>query len=107
MSFSLATSKILSFCLILGNVIMMCLSVFLLGYTFWGLYGLPGLLGSLFPLTDWGRSSSLFVQISFQFLALVLLLWHPYDLDVGTFKVVPEVPKPVLIVLNFRFLILF
>ena len=35
-SFSLAASKIFSFCVILGNVIMMCLGVFLLGSNFSG-----------------------------------------------------------------------
>ena len=35
-SFSLAASKILSLSLILGNVIMMCLGVFLLGSSFLG-----------------------------------------------------------------------
>ena len=53
-SLSLAASKILSFCLILGNVIMMCLGVFLLGRdpASLGLSELPGLPGSLFPLPD-------------------------------------------------------
>ena len=32
---------------------------------------------------------------------------HPYDSDVGTFKVVPEVPKPLLIFLIYYFFILF
>ena len=43
--------------------------------------------------------------MSFQFLALVLLLWHPYDSDVGTFKDVLEVPKPLLIFLNCFFIL--
>uniref|UniRef100_K9IGT3 Uncharacterized protein n=1 Tax=Desmodus rotundus TaxID=9430 RepID=K9IGT3_DESRO len=33
--------------------------------------------------------------------------WHPYDSDDGTFQVVPEVPKPLLIFLNSCFFILF
>ena len=33
--------------------------------------------------------------------------WHPYDLGVGTFGDVPEVPKPILVFLNFFFFILF
>ena len=33
--------------------------------------------------------------------------WHPCDSDVGMFKVVPEVPKPLLIFLNSCFFILF
>ena len=76
-SFSLAASKILSLFLILGNVIMMCFHVFLLGPTSLGLSEIPRLPGSLFPLTDWESSPSLFVQISFQFLALPLLLLVP------------------------------
>ena len=51
-SFSLAACKILSLSLILVNVIMMCLGVFLLGSTSLGLFELPGLPGSLFPLPD-------------------------------------------------------
>ena len=76
-SFSLDAFKILSLSLILGNVIMMCLSVVLLGPTSLGLSELPGLPGSLFPLPDWGSSPSLFFQISFEFLILVLLLLIP------------------------------
>ena len=68
--------------------------------------GLSELPGCLFPLSGWGSSPLLFFKISFQFLGLPLLL-HPYDLDVGTFKVVPEVPKPLLIFLSSCFFILF
>ena len=61
---------------------MMALVCSSLGPTFLGLSELPGLLGSLFPLPDWGSSPSLFVQVSFQFLAAVLLflapLWFGY-----------------------------
>ncbi|KAF6122691.1 YEATS domain containing 4 [Phyllostomus discolor] len=42
-----------------------------------GFSGLPGLSGSLFPLPDGGSSPSLFVQISFQFVSLVLVLLAP------------------------------
>ena len=45
--------------------------------------------------------------MSFQFLALVLLLLAPLWFEVGTFKVVPEVPKPLLFCLNSCFFILF
>ena len=38
-----------SLCLILGNVMIMCLGVFLLGSSSLGLSELPGLPGSLFP----------------------------------------------------------
>ena len=66
---------------------------------------LPGLPRSLFPSPDWESFPLLFFQISFQLLALPLLL-APHDLDVGMFKVVPEVPKPLLIFLNSCFFIL-
>ena len=88
-SFSLAAFKILSLSLILGNIIMMCLGVCFPGSNFLGLSEPPGLPGSVFPLPDQGSSPSIFVQISFQFLGLPLLFWHPYDSDVGTFKIVP------------------
>ena len=76
-SFSLVASKILFLFLILGNVIMMCLGVSLLGSNFLGLSEVPGLPGSPFPLPDEGSSPSLFVQISFQFFTLPLLLLAP------------------------------
>ena len=73
-SFSLAAFKILSLSLILADVIMMCLSVVSLGPTHLVVSELPALPGNLFPLPDWGSSPSLRFQISFQFLALLLLL---------------------------------
>ena len=76
-SFSLAAFKILSLSLILGNVIMMCLGVFFLGPTSLGLSELPGLPGSLFSLLDQGNSPSLCFQISFQYLAVLLLFLAP------------------------------
>ena len=74
MSFSLAAFKVLSLSLILGNLIMICSS---LGPASLGLSELPGFPGSLFPLPDEGSSPSLFVQISFQFFVLPLLLLAP------------------------------
>ena len=71
-----------------------------------GLSELPGLPRSLFPLPDWGSSSSLFFQIKFQFLVL-FSFWYPYNSDVGTFKDVLEVPKPLLIFLKSYFFIVF
>ena len=78
-----------------------------LGSTSLGLSELPGLPGSLFPLPDWGSSPSLYFQISFNFLLFFFSFWHPYDSDIGAFKVVPKVPKPLLIFLNSCFFILF
>ena len=39
--------------------------------------------------------------------SILFSLWYPYNLDVKTFKVVPEVPKPLIIFLNSCFFILF
>ena len=57
--------------------------------------------------TRLGSSPSLFFPISFPFLALLFSFWQPYDSDFGTFKVVSEFPKPLLIFLNSCFFILF
>ena len=47
-------------------------------------------------------------QINFQILLFLISFWHPCDLDVGTFKLVPKFPKPQKnFFLNFYFLILF
>ena len=75
-SFPLAAYRILSLSLILGNLMMMCLCSNL-GPTSLGLSGLPGLPGILFLSPDWGSFLSLFVQISFQFLVVVLLFLSP------------------------------
>ena len=61
-----------------------------------GLSGLPRHPGSLFLTPHWGSFPSLFVQISFHFLLFLFSFWHPYNLDVRAFKVVPEVPKKSL-----------
>ena len=85
-SFSLVAFKIFSLSLISGNLIMMCLGCSSLGPTSLGLSELPGLLGSLFPLPDCGSFTSLFFQISFQFLGFLFSCQHPYDSDVGCLK---------------------
>ena len=57
--------------------------------------------------TKLGKFSLIIFYISFQFLALPLLLWHAYDLDVGKFGDVPEAPYFILIFLNSFFFLLF
>ena len=76
-SFPISAFRILSLSLILGNAIMMCLGVFLFGSNFFRTLSFLDFLEVLFPLPDWGSSPSLFFQISFQFLALPLLLLAP------------------------------
>ena len=46
-------------------------------------------------------------KFSVSFLLFLFSFWYPYDLDVGTFKVVLEVPKPLLSFLNSYLFILF
>ena len=73
--FYFAAFKILSLSLILGNVIMKCLGVCFLGSNFSGtLWASWTSWKSISFARDWGSSPSLFVQISFQFLALLILL---------------------------------
>ena len=48
-----------------------------------------------------------FFKLVFKFLFFLFSFWHPCDLDVGTFKVVPEFPKPLLIFSSSCFFILF
>ena len=75
-SFFLVAFKILSLSLILGNVITMCLCVCFLGSNFFGTLSTSWTSWKFISFPDWGRPS-LFFQISFQFLALPLLLLAP------------------------------
>ena len=38
-----------------------------------------------------------FLKTDFQFLALCLFLWHPYDANVGSFEVVPEAAYTIFV----------
>ena len=76
-SFFLAAFKILSLSLILGNLMMMCLCAFLFGSKFFGTLWASQASWKSISFPDWGSFASLFVQISFQFLAAVLLLLAP------------------------------
>ena len=48
----------------------------------------------------------LFKEVS-NFLLFFFSFWHPYDLGIGTFQVVPEAYKSLFTVLNSCFFILF
>ena len=105
-SLSLAAFKILPLCSILGKVIMMCLGVCFLGSNFSG--SLEDSWKSIFLCRIGEALFHYFFKYVFNFLLFIFFsFWHPYDSDVGTFKVVPEVPKPLLIFLNSCFSILF
>ena len=87
---------------------MMCLGVCFLGSNFFG---------TLWAFwTSWKSISFArlgkfyFIVFSNKFsssCSFFFCFWHPYNLDVGTFKVVLEVPKPLLIFLNSCSFILF
>uniref|UniRef100_K9IGF5 Secreted protein n=1 Tax=Desmodus rotundus TaxID=9430 RepID=K9IGF5_DESRO len=80
---------------------MMCLGVFLLCPTSLGL----GASWKSVSFARLGRFSYLFKQV-LNFL-LLFFFWHPYDSDVRMFQVVPKVPKPLFIFLNFCFFLFF
>ena len=75
-SFSLAAFRNFSLSLILGNLMMMCLGVFLFESNFFGTLWASWTSWKSISL-DWGSFPSLFVQISFQFFVLPLLLLAP------------------------------
>ena len=94
-----------SLSLILGNVIMMCLGVFLLGSNFFGTLSASWTSWKSISFARLGKFSFIvFSNKFFNFLLFLFSFWYPYDSDVGTFKVVPEVSKPLLIFFDFLFL---
>ena len=101
MCFSLAAFKILSLSLIFGILIMMYLGVALFASTLFGTFCASWICMSISFTKE--VCFHYFFQISFQFPALSLLLWHPYYLNVGMFEVVPEAPYPILVFLSFLF----
>ena len=101
----LAAFKIVSLSLILGKVNMMCLHVYFPGSNFF-----ETLWASWKSVSFARLGKFLFIVCSNKFWICCFSFssfWNPYDSDVGTFKVTPVVPKPVLIFLNSRFFILF
>ena len=91
--FSLAAFNILSSCLISGNLISMCLNMFLLGFI---------LLGILCTSWTWltiSHAGEVFNYNLFKiFLSAFLILfsiWDPYNSNVGVFNIVPEVSETI------------
>ena len=108
-SFSLAAFKILSLSSILGNVIMVCLGMFLLGSNFFGTLSFLDFLKVYF-LCQIGEVFLHYLfnnEQIFNFLLFLFSFWLPCNMDVGMFNVVSDVPKPLLIFLNSCFFILF
>ena len=104
--FSLAAYKILSLSLTFGILIMMCFGVVLFGSNLFGtlcfldlyLYFLHQIREVFFHY---------FFPISFQFLALSLLLLAFYDSDVAMFGDVPEKPYTIPVFFSSFFFLLF
>ena len=61
----------------------------------------------VYSLCQIGGVLQYFCKYVFNLLLLFLSFWHFYHSDVGKFKVVLEVPKPLLSFFNFCFFILF
>ena len=77
LSFSLAAFKILSFSLILANIIMMCLGVCFLGSNFFGTVRASWTSWKSISFARLGNFSFVMFQINFQFFVLPLLLLAP------------------------------
>ena len=74
---------------------MMCLGVFSLGQLLWDSLSFLDFL-EVYLLCQIGEVLlHYFFKEVFNFLVFLFSFWHPYDSDVGTFKVVLEVPKPL------------
>ena len=98
--FSLAPFNICSLCLIFVNLINMCLGAFHLGFILFGTLWVSWtwvaisfpMLGKFSTIT----SSSIFSSLFF----FAFFFWDSYDLNVGVFNIVPEVPEVLLISFN-------
>ena len=75
---------------------MMCLGVFLLGSSFFGTLLPSWISWKSLSFARLGKFSIIFLN-KFSISCSSSSPLYPYDLDVGTLKVVVEVPKPVLI----------
>ena len=98
--FPLAAFNIWSLCLIFINLINTCLGVFLSGFILFGTLWVSWtwvaisfpILGKFSTIISWP-----FFSIYFLMTFLFVFSWDSYDLNVGTFHIVPEVSEGVLI----------
>ena len=97
--FSLAAFNICSLCLIFVNLINMCLGVFRLGFILFGTLCFLDLGGYFLPHFREVFNYYLLKDFLMIFLS-VFFFWDSYDLNVGEFNIVPEVPEIVLISFN-------
>ena len=97
--FSFAAFNICSLCLIFVSLINMCLGVFRLGFILFGTLGFLELGGYFRPHFREVFDYHLLKYFLMAFL-FVFFFWDSYDLNVGAFHIVPEVPEVVLISFN-------
>ena len=87
---------------------MMCLGVFLFGSNFFGTLWASWTSWKSISFTRLGKFSFIICSNKFSnFLLLFFSFWHPYNLDIGTFQIFPEVPKSLFTFLDSCFFILF
>ena len=97
--FSLAAFNICSLCLIFVNLINMCLGVFCLVFILFG--NLCFLVLGDYFLSHFREVFNYYLLKYFLMVFLfVFFFWDFYDLNVGSFNIVPEVSEVVLISLN-------
>ena len=96
--FSLAAFNICSLCLIFVNLINMCLGVFRFGFV-WDCVGFLDLGDYFLPHFREVFNHYLLKYFLMAFL-FVFFFWDLYDLNIGTFNIVPEVSEIVLISFN-------
>ena len=92
--FSLAAFNILSFYLVFGSLLSMCLGVFLLGFILYGTLCLLDLIGYILFHVGEIFNYNLFKNFLIHFLFL-FFFWDPYNLNVGVFDITPEVSETI------------
>ena len=105
--FSLAAFNILSLCLVFVSLITMCLGVSLWVYPVWDSLCLLGLIDYFISHVGEIFNCNLFKNVLIPFL-FVVVFWGPYNLNVGSFDIVPEVFETILSSFHsFYFILLF
>ena len=93
--FSLADFNILSLCLVFVSLISMCLGLFLLGFILYGTLCTSWTLLTI-SFTMLGNFSTIISSKFFSYPFFLSSFWDPYNLNVGAFDIIPEVPEIVL-----------
>uniref|UniRef100_A0A8D1SYD4 Uncharacterized protein n=1 Tax=Sus scrofa TaxID=9823 RepID=A0A8D1SYD4_PIG len=104
--FSLAAFKVFSLSLILVSLISMCLGVFLFGFILYGTRCASCIrVSDSFPIL--GKFLAIISWNIFCLLLSLFSFWHPYNMDVGAFHVVPEFSEALFICFQSVFSFLF